>query len=267
MDEKAKQQLIKKMLRKAKATKSREAARATALPAVVDGHPRSEFQPMTKNGVLAGWVRKEKGRYAYYDVHGNRTYGSKKPKLKKMGKETGAGEVTLPRGTTRALVARAALPDRVGGEPRSKLKPVWKDGEVAGWKHDVSGVTKYYDLSGRRTGQDEITIAGTMPPWDVVSMAGGGVGIVARKAAKPAAQGLGAVFGAVKNGARKLKALFAGGAKVGGKKAGALVDDVAQPVVEFGGRASRSGGIIKGQRGTRFRSKATQEVLPRRQVA
>jgi hypothetical protein len=236
MDEKAKQQLIKKILQKAKATKSREAARGVVLPAVVDGHPRSEFQPMTKNGVLAGWVRKEKGRYAYYDVHGNRTYGNKKPKFKKMGTEAGAGEVTLPRGTTKVIAARRWLPDRVGGEPKSKLKPVWKDGEVGGWKHDVSGVTKYYDLSGRRTGQDEITIAGAMPPWEIAGLATGGVKVAAKKVAKPAAEGLGAIFGAVKNGASKLKALFAGGAKVGGKKAGALVDDAVKPVVKGVGR-------------------------------
>jgi hypothetical protein len=245
MDEKAKQQLIKQLLQKARAKKSRETARAVVLPAVVDGHPRGEFQPMTENGVLAGWVRKEKGRYAYYDVHGNRTYGFKKPTFTKMGKETGAGEVTLPRGTTKVVAARRWLPILVGGEPKSKLQPVWKDGEVAGWKHDVSGVTKYYDLSGRRTGQDEITIAGTMPPWEYAGLAAGGV----RVAAQGATKRVGALLGKAKSVARSVKsrwkALFGGGAKNAAKDAGTLVDDVATAGVKSGGRrASRSGGEI-----------------------
>jgi hypothetical protein len=246
MDEKAKQKAIQRIIQQVKAKKSRETARATVLPAVVDGHPRGEFQPMTKNGVLAGWVRKEKGRYAYYDVHGNRKYGYKKPKFKKMNTvtEPGVGEVILPRGTTKVVAARTWLPDRVGGEPKFKLKPVWRGEEVAGWKHDVSGVTKYYDLSGRSTGQDEITISGTMPPWEYAGLAAGGVKVAAKKVAKPAAEGLGAIYGAVKNGAGKLKALF-GGARIGGKKVGALVaDDAVKPVVKFGGRASKSGGEI-----------------------
>jgi hypothetical protein len=265
MDEKAKQQLIKQLLQKAKAKNSRETARAIVLPAVVDGHPRGEFQPMTKNGVLAGWVRKEKGRYAYYDVHGNRTYGFKKPTFTKMGKETGAGEVTLPSGTTKVVAARRWLPILVGGEPKSKLQPVWKDGEVAGWKHDVSGVTKYYDLSGRRTGQDEITIAGTMPPWEYAGLAAGGVRVTANGAAK----GVGALLGGAKSVGKTLKsawkALAGDGAKKFAKEAGGLLDDGVKPVVEFGGRASRSGGKATWEElgGVRNSRKDVDELLAR----
>jgi hypothetical protein len=115
------------------------------------------------------------------------------------------------------VAARRWLPILVGGEPKSKLQPVWKDGEVSGWKHDVSGVTKYYDLSGRRTGQDEITIAGAMPPWEYAGLAAGGV----RVAANGAAKGVGALLGGAKSVGKTLKsawkALVGGEAKKGAK--------------------------------------------------
>jgi hypothetical protein len=186
---------------------------------------------MTKNGLLTGWVREEGGRSAYYDVYGSRYYrgNSSKPKT-----TTNIGEVTVPNSTYKVLVARSSLPLLVGGESKFKLQPVWHEGKICAWERRRSGVSRYYDLSGQSIGQDEITIATTMPPWEIATMAAGGVKLAATGVAK----GVGALFaGGVRTGGKNLDELLGGALK---DTTSTLKRVRSAPVIGNGGKAYRS---------------------------